>query len=112
MVSAEIALTMALPIENPADCELSGVIRFLQADEILGCLAEEASSRVELFYCTTMHVHMFPGKQKPCCVNNSIGTSSSILRTDLAPSDFFLFSKMEHLAGKRWANDEDLKEAD
>ena len=31
---------------------------------------------------------------------------------DLAPSDFFLFSKMkEHLAGKRFANDEDLKDA-
>ena len=30
---------------------------------------------------------------------------------DLAPSDFFLFPKMEHLAGKRFANDEDLKDA-
>ena len=31
---------------------------------------------------------------------------------DLTPSDFFLFPKMkEHLAGKRFANDEDLKDA-
>ena len=31
---------------------------------------------------------------------------------DLAPSDFLLFSKMkDHLAGKRFANDEDLKDA-
>ena len=29
----------------------------------------------------------------------------------LALSDFFLFPKMEHLAGKRFANDEDLKDA-
>ena len=31
---------------------------------------------------------------------------------DLAPSDFFLFPKMKgHLAGKRFANDEHLKDA-
>ena len=30
---------------------------------------------------------------------------------DLSPSDFFLFPKMEHLAGKHFANDEDLKDA-
>ena len=31
---------------------------------------------------------------------------------DLAPSDFFLFSKMkEHLAGNCFPNDEDLKDA-
>ena len=30
---------------------------------------------------------------------------------DLAPSDFFLFTKIkEHLAGKRFENDEDLKD--
>ena len=32
--------------------------------------------------------------------------------TDLAPSDFFLFPKIEHLAGNPFANDEDLKDAD
>ena len=45
VVSGEIAVAMAVPIENPADCEVRGVIRFLQADEILGYLAKEASSR-------------------------------------------------------------------
>ena len=31
---------------------------------------------------------------------------------DLAPSDFYLFSKMkEHLAGKRFTDDEDLRRA-
>ena len=81
VVSAEIAVAMAVPIENPAYCEVRGVIRFLQADEILGYLNENASSRVELFCCTTMHVRILPGRHKPCCVSNSIGTSSSILRT-------------------------------
>ena len=63
--------------------EISGclVISFLQANEISGYLAEEASSRMELFCCTTMHVRILPGRHKPSCVNNSIGTSSSILRT-------------------------------
>ena len=28
-----------------------------------------------------MHVHILPGRRKPCCKSNSIGTSSSILRT-------------------------------
>ena len=81
LVNAEIAVAVAVPIENPADCEVRGVIRFLQADEILGYLAEEANSHVELFCWTTMHVRILPGRHKPCCVNNSIGTSSSILRT-------------------------------
>ena len=56
VVSAEIAVAMAVPIRNPADCEVRDVIRSLQADEILSYLAEEASSRVKLFCCTTMHV--------------------------------------------------------
>ena len=55
VVSAEIAVAMAVPIGNPADCEVRGVISFLQPDEILGYLAEEVSSRVELFcrQCTS-----------------------------------------------------------
>ena len=75
MVSVEIAVAIAVPIENPAHCEVRDVIRFLQADEILGYLSEEASSCVELLCCTTMHVRILPGKHKPCCVSNSIGTS-------------------------------------
>ena len=82
VASAEIAVAVAVPIENPADCEVRGVIRFLQADEtLLGYLAEEASSRVELFCCKTMQVRILSGRHKPCSVRNSIGTSSSILRT-------------------------------
>ena len=81
VVSAEIAVGMAVPIKNPADCEVQDVIRFLLADEILGYLAEEASSRVELFCCSTMHVRIVPSRLKPRCVSNSIGISSSILRT-------------------------------
>ena len=49
VVNAEIPVAMAVPIEIPTDCGVRGVIRFLQADETLGYLAEEASSRVELF---------------------------------------------------------------
>ena len=82
VVCSEIAVAMAVPIENPADCEVRGVVSFLQADETLGYLAEEASSRVELFCCTTMHVRILPA-DKSCCVSNFIGTSSSILSTVL-----------------------------
>ena len=77
VVSAE---TMAVPIENPADCEVRCVIYFLQAEEILGYLVEDASSRVKLFCCTTMNVRILSGRQKPCFVSNSIAISSSILR--------------------------------
>ena len=76
-----VSAVMAVPIENSADCEVRDVIRFLQADGISGYLAEETSSRVELFCCTTMHVRILPGRHRPCCMSNSIGTSSSILRT-------------------------------
>ena len=77
VVSAEIAVAMAVPIENPTYCEVRGVIRFLQAGEILGYLAEEANSRLELFCCTTMHVHKLPGRNKPCCVSNPLGHRAS-----------------------------------
>ena len=81
VVSAQITVAIAVPIENPTDCEVRGVISFLQSDEIVGYLAEEESSRVEFFCCTTMHVRILPGRHKPCCMSNSIETSSSILRT-------------------------------
>ena len=73
--------SMAVSTENPADCEVQGVISFLQADKVFGYLAEEASSCVELFSCTTMHVRILPGRHKPCCESNSTGTSLIILRT-------------------------------
>ena len=104
VVSAEITVVMAVPIENPADYEVRGVIRLLQT--------EEESSCVGLFCCTTMHVHILPGRHKPCCVSNSIGTTSTILRTVRTwhHRTFPCFQKMEQIAGKRFANDEDLKD--
>ena len=113
LVSAVIAVAMAVPIKNPADCEVRGVIRFLQANEILGYLAEEARSRMELFCCTTMEVCILPGRHKPSSIRNSIGTSLSILSTVQIwhCQTFSCFQKMEHLAGKCFANDEDLKDA-
>ena len=73
----------------------TGMDRFLQVNELLGYLAEEARFRVELFCCTTMHVRILPGRQKPCCVSNFIGTSSSILRTVRTwhPRTIFCFQK-------------------
>ena len=66
VVSAEIAVAIAEPMENPADCEVRGVIRFLQAYEILGYLAEETRSRVEFLCCATRHVRILSGRHKPC----------------------------------------------
>ena len=80
-VSAEIAVATAGPIENPADCEVWTAIRFLQADQILGYLVNQASFYVELFCCTTMHVRILPDRHKSCCVSNSTGASSRILQT-------------------------------
>ena len=54
VVSAETSVAMAMPIENPANYEVRGVIRFLQAGKFLGYLAEEASTLLELFCCTGM----------------------------------------------------------
>jgi len=44
---------------------------------------------------------------------HSVGTHLTILPSpDLAPLDFYLFSKMkEHLVGKRFTDDEDLHHA-
>ena len=110
MASAQIAVTMVVPIENPADCEVRGVISFLQAPDILGYLAEEASSRGNCSVarqCTSAY----------CPANTSLADWAIWLghvrdppySPDLAPSDFFLFPKMEHLAGNRFANDDELK---
>ena len=55
---------------------------------------------------------MLPSRYKPWCVRNSIVTSSSILRKvrTCHRRTFSCFQKMEDLAGKRFANDEDLKD--
>ena len=62
VASAERAVAMTAPIENPADFEVRSVIRFLQADDILGYLAKRTSFRVELVCCTTMYVHILPSR--------------------------------------------------
>ena len=50
---------------------------------------------------------------EPCqVVSAKIAVAIIPYSPDLSPSDFFLFPKMnEHLIGKRFANDEDLKDA-
>ena len=68
---------------------------------------EEASSRLELFCCATMHVRVLSDRHKPCCMSNSIGTSSTILRIIRTwhHRTFSCFQKMEHLTGKCFTND-------
>ena len=99
VVRAEIAVAMVVPIENSADCEVRGVVSFLQADGILGYLAEETSSRVKLFCCTTMHVRILPGRNKPCCMSNSIGTSSSV---QFGPGTVELFPVSKNEGARCW----------
>ena len=108
MVSAEIAVATAVPIENPADCEVRGVIRFPQVDEILGYLDEEASSRMN---CSVARPHTAQQTQALLCEQFYwYILEHPPYSPDLAPSDFFLFPKMEHLAGKCFTN-EDLTNA-
>ena len=104
VVSTEITVTMVVPIENPADYEVRDVIRFLQAIEILGYLAEKAS--VELLCCTTMHVRILPGRYKPLLREQFYWNifEHRPYSSDLAPSNFLLFPKIkEHLVGKCFA---------
>ena len=100
-------MAVVVPIENPADCE------------------------VLLVFCRPMRSQVILPKRQAFAWNCSVATQCTVaycptamLREqfysdifehppyspDLAPSDFFLFPKMkEHLAGKRFVNDEDLK---
>ena len=57
VVSAEIAVSMTVPLENPTDCEMRGVIRFQQTDDALGYFAEYASTRVEFFFFDNTRPH-------------------------------------------------------
>ena len=104
---------MAVPIENPADCEVRGFVRFLQTDEILGYLAEEAS--VE--YIVLLHDNARPhsARQAQTLLHEQFYCDifeHHPYSPDLAPSDIFLFPKTKgHLAGKRFDNVEDLKNA-
>ena len=83
-------------MKNPADCEVRGVIRFLQADEILGYLAEEARSRVELFCCTRMYARILPGRDNALLREQFQWDifEHPPYSPDLAPSDFFLYFQL------------------
>ena len=76
-LGAEIAVAMAVPIENPANCDVWGIINFLQADEILGYLAEALWQTQALLH-EQFHWDIF--KHPPYSL-------------DLAPSDFSFFQK-------------------
>ena len=80
---------------------MRGVIRFSQAVEILGWNCSVARPHIarhtKALLLEQFHRDIF--EHPP-------------YSPDLASSDFFLFPKMkEHLTGKRFANDEDLKNA-
>ena len=102
MVSAEIAVAMAVPIENPTDCEERGAIRFLQVDEILGSCRRGKLSRGILLLHDNARPHT--ARQIQALLREQFHWNifeHPRYSPDLAPSDFFLFPKMmEHLAGK------------
>ena len=92
VVSAQIAVAMAEPIENPTDCEVRSVIHFLQVDEILPKRQALARNSSVAWQCTSVHCqadvllheqfHWDIFKHPPYSLN-------------LAPSEFFPFSKNE-----------------
>ena len=99
MVSVEIAVAMAVPIENSVECEAPGVIHYLQADEILrsSCRRGKLWRRIVLLHdkrCphTAQQTEALPYEQFHWGIFEHPPYSS-----DLAPLDFFLFPKIEHL---------------
>ena len=90
------------------------LIRFLQADEILDYLAEEAISRVE-FFCCNDNARPHTARQTQALLRDLFDCDifeHPPYSPGLAPSDFFLFPKIkEHHASKLFANEEDLKNA-
>ena len=107
-------VAMVLPIENSADCEVQGVIRFLQADEILGYLCRRGKlSRGIVLLHDNARPHT--ARQTQASLREQFHCDifeHPLYSSDLAPSDFFMFPKMKkHFTGKRFAKDEDLKDA-
>ena len=88
------------------------VIRFLQADEILGYLAEEANSRLEFLLHDKAHLHI--ARQIQALLREQFHWDifeHPPYSPYLATSDVFLFPKMkEHRDGKRFTIYEDLKD--
>ena len=75
--------------------------------------AAEANCHVVLFWSMTMYAHVPPGRQTLLHDEFHWDTfDHPPYIPDLAPSDFYLFlKKKEHLAGKRFTDDEDLQHA-
>ena len=111
VLSAEIAVAMAVPIENPADwgarCYSFPACRW---NLWLSCRRAKLSCGIVLLHDNNTRPH------------TARQTQASLLEQfhwdifehppyspDLGSSDVLLFLKMKHLAGKRFANDENLK---
>ena len=107
MVSAETAVAMAVLTENPADCEVRGVNSFSagQWDLRLSCRRGKLSHGTVLFH-DNAYMHTARQTQALMCEQFHWDIfEHPPYSPDLAPSDFFLFPKMEHLSGKIFAND-------
>ena len=108
-VSAEIAVAMAVPIENPAvsemlfvNCRTRSWVILPKRQTLVGIVLLYDSARLH----TARQTQALLREQFHWDISEHPPYS-----TDLAPSDFFLFPNMEHLAGKLFVNDEDLKDA-
>ena len=102
VVSAEIAVAMAVPIENPADSESRGFISFLQGKFSRGIVLLHDNARP------------YTARQSQALLREQFHWNifeHPPYSPDLVSSGFFLFPKMEQLAGKRFAYDEGLKDA-
>ena len=104
VASVEIAVAMPLPIENPAHCDVPGVIRFLQADG-LSCRRGKLPHGIVMLH-DNARPHTARQTQALLREQFQWDIEHPPYSPDLVPSDFFLFPKMkEHLAGKRFANE-------
>ena len=107
MVSAELAVAMAVPIENPAEVLLFPANRW---DLRLSCQRGKLSSGIVLLHD---NARPYTARQTQTLLREQFHWGifeHPPYSSDLAPSDFFLFPKMEHIADKRFTNDEDLKD--
>ena len=101
MASAETAVAMAVPFENPADCEVRGIRTYYFSagrwDFRSSCRRGKLLRRIVVLHDngrphTARQTEALPYEQFHWDIFEHPPYSS-----DLAPSDFFLFPKMEHL---------------
>ena len=71
VVSEEIAVAMAVPIENPADCEVRSDV-FYRRIRSQVILTKRQALAWNYFVCKTMHFRILPERHKSCCVSNCI----------------------------------------